>query len=171
MFIIVLFNTPGTPGLKTRSYYYYYYYYHHHHHHSQFDCRRTLDVLKLTGVGVIQPYRWTQASHTPLHRAAEDMSTTHHTSSRATRMTLMPTSRPAYDAIQHDTCLCSACYGGCKRDTARICCCGAVAAGRPAPAAVDHRPVSCQLAAQQQTRRTPLLRSINGTDGQTDGRT
>ena len=29
----------------------------------------------------------------------------------------------------------------------------------------------CPRGAQQQTHRTPLLRSIDGTDGQTDGRT
>jgi len=31
--------------------------------------------------------------------------------------------------------------------------------------------ISWQRGAQQQTRRTPLLLSIDGTDGQTDGRT
>jgi len=30
--------------------------------------------------------------------------------------------------------------------------------------------ISCPLGAQQQTRRTPLLRSIDGTDNQTDKR-
>jgi len=39
-------------------------------------------------------------------------------------------------------------------------CCGAVAVGRRAPAAVD-RSHTC---AQQQTRRTPLLQSIDETD-------
>ena len=66
-------------------------------------------------------------------------------------------------------------YGGCKRDTARICCCcGAVVAGRSVPGARRCRPrdlLPGPRGAQQQTRRTPLLRSIDGTDGQTDGRT
>jgi len=31
--------------------------------------------------------------------------------------------------------------------------------------------VSCPKGAQQQTRRTPPLLSVDGTDGQTDGRT
>jgi len=63
---------------------------------------------------------------------------------------------------------CSACYADCKRDTAHICCCGTVAVGRPAPP--PSIGISCPLGAQQQTRRTPLLRSIDGTDRQTDGR-
>ena len=40
-------------------------------------------------------------------------------------------------------------------------------AGRP-PLSTD---ISCPRSTQQQTRRTPLLRSINGTDRQTDRRT
>jgi len=40
-------------------------------------------------------------------------------------------------------------------------------ARRP-PLSID---ISCPRGAQQQTRRTPLLLSIDGTDGQTDGRT
>jgi len=42
-------------------------------------------------------------------------------------------------------------------------CCGAVAAG--------HRYLLPSRGAQERTRRTPLLRSIDGTDGRTDGRT
>jgi len=38
--------------------------------------------------------------------------------------------------------------------------CGAAAAGRP-PLSID---IFCAYGAQQQTRRTPLLRSIDGTD-------
>jgi len=38
--------------------------------------------------------------------------------------------------------------------------CGAVAAGRPAPS-ID---IFCAYGAQQQTRRTPLLRLTDGTD-------
>jgi len=40
---------------------------------------------------------------------------------------------------------------------------------RPAPAAVD-RYISCPHGAQQQTRRTPLLRWNDGTDRRTDAR-
>ena len=46
-------------------------------------------------------------------------------------------------------------------------CCGAVAAGLPAPAAVDR--YLCPRGAQQQTRRKPLPRSNDGTDRRTDG--
>jgi len=56
-------------------------------------------------------------------------------------------------------------------DTSRICCrapcCSAVAAGRPL-LSID---VSCLHGAQQQTRRTLLLRWNDGTDGWTVGRT
>jgi len=69
------------------------------------------------------------------------------------------------------TSLCSASSLGCQRDTAHICCrtqcCGAVAAGRP-PLSID---IPCPHGAQQQTRRTPLLLSIDGTDRRTDERT
>ena len=40
---------------------------------------------------------------------------------------------------------------GCQHGTARICCCGAVAAWRPAPAAVDR----CLLPAQRSTANPP----------------
>jgi len=58
----------------------------------------------------------------------------------------------------------------CKRDTACVCCsapcCGAAAAGRRRPPlSID---VSYPHGAQQQTRRTPLLRSNDRTDRQTD---
>jgi len=46
-------------------------------------------------------------------------------------------------------------------------CCGAVAAV-PYALSID---ISCPHGAQQQTRRTPLLLSIDGTDRRTDGRT
>ena len=76
--------------------------------------------------------------------------------------------RLSIDAQQGQT---SACCGGRKRDTGRICCCGSVlrrrAAGRP-PLSID---ISCPPGAQQQTRRTPLLRSIDGIDRQTHRRT
>jgi len=45
--------------------------------------------------------------------------------------------------------------------------CGAAAAGRPALSIV----IFCAYGAQQQTRRTPLLRSTDGTDVLTDRRT
>jgi len=72
--------------------------------------------------------------------------------------------------------LCSASsYAGCRRDAlpafaaerrAAAPCCGAVAARRPQQS-ID---ISSQ-GAQQQTFRTPLLLSIDGTDGRTDGST
>jgi len=40
----------------------------------------------------------------------------------------------------------------------------------PAFVAVRRAAASLLLGAQQQTRRTPLLLSIDGTDGRTDGR-
>jgi len=47
-------------------------------------------------------------------------------------------------------------------------CCGAVAAKRRCPPLpID---ISCPHGAQQQTRRTPLLLSIDRTDGRTVGR-
>jgi len=60
---------------------------------------------------------------------------------------------------------------GCQQDTARICCwtpcCGAVAAGRRAPApSID---ISCRRGAWQQTRRMQQLLSIDGTDRRTEG--
>jgi len=65
--------------------------------------------------------------------------------------------------------VCSAYCGGCERDTARIYWCGpycgAVARGRPAPAAVC-RSIS---PAQQQTRRTPALAAVDRWNWQTDG--
>jgi len=45
--------------------------------------------------------------------------------------------------------------------------CGAAAAGRPA-LSID---IFCAYGAHQQTRRTPLLRSTDGTDWLTDRRT
>jgi len=57
------------------------------------------------------------------------------------------------------TSLCSACYGGCKRDIASICCCGAVAAGRPPLSNLDRYLL---LAG-----RPVLLLSIDGTDRRT----
>jgi len=59
--------------------------------------------------------------------------------------------------------LCSAFYGGCKCNTVRICC------WAPAPA-ID-RYLLPRQGAQQQTRRTLLLRSIDGTDRRTHRRT
>jgi len=47
-------------------------------------------------------------------------------------------------------------------------CCGVVAAGRPAFAAVDRYNLPARHA-QQQTRRTPLMRSNDATDRRTDG--
>ena len=71
-----------------------------------------------------------------------------------------------------NTTPCPACRGGCKCDTARICCCGplvgVVAAGRAPPLWIY---ISSPRSAQQQTRRMLLLRSIDGTDRQADGRT
>jgi len=65
----------------------------------------------------------------------------------------------------------SAVYGGCQRDTARICCrtpcCCAPLLRRPS-LSID---ISCPRGAQQQTRRTLLQRSIDGTDRQTDRQT
>jgi len=59
--------------------------------------------------------------------------------------------------------LCSAFYGGCKCNTVRICC------WAPAPA-ID-RYLLPRQGAQQQTRRTLLLRSTDGTDRRTHRRT
>ena len=64
------------------------------------------------------------------------------------------------------TSLCSASSLGCQRDTARISCfascCGAVAAGHQASAAVDRSPASTALsskpAADRRTDIRPLLR-------------
>ena len=64
----------------------------------------------------------------------------------------------------------------CKRDTTRICCrspcgCGYGSKGgraccsRAVQQSVD---ITCPRSAQQQTRRTLLQRSIDGTDGRTD---
>jgi len=51
-------------------------------------------------------------------------------------------------------------------------CCGATAGRRPAPLlSIDIPPLSRKHGAQQQTYRTPRLRSHDGTDGQTDRRT
>jgi len=70
------------------------------------------------------------------------------------------------------TSLYSASYLGRQHDTARICCwapcCGAVAAECRCPLLSI---VSCPHGAKQQTHRTPLLLSIDGTDRRTDGRT
>jgi len=55
-------------------------------------------------------------------------------------------------------------YGGYKHDTARICCCGAVAAGSLPPATVTSPRT------QQQTRSTVLNSSTDRTDGQTPDR-
>jgi len=58
------------------------------------------------------------------------------------------------------------------RGTARICCCGAAALpGAQRQAAIDRYLLPATPGAQQQTRRTPLNRSMDGTDGRTDGRT
>jgi len=78
------------------------------------------------------------------------------------------------------TSLCSASYIGCQCNTARICCerrlrrrccmLRAPAAGtqrRRPPLSID---ISCQKGALQQTRRPPMLLSIDGTDRQTDAR-
>ena len=67
--------------------------------------------------------------------------------------------------------LCSASHGDCKPDTVRICFCCPVLRRRCCPAPPLSIDISCTRGAQQQTRRTPLLRSIDGTDRQTDGRT
>jgi len=45
-------------------------------------------------------------------------------------------------------------------------CCGTITAGRP-PLSID---ISCPQSAQQQTRRPPLLLSIDGTDRRTPDR-
>jgi len=68
------------------------------------------------------------------------------------------------------TSLCSASYVTCQRDTARICCRTPLLLGaRRPPLSID---ISCPHGAQQQTRRTPRLRSNDGTDRQTEyGRT
>jgi len=42
--------------------------------------------------------------------------------------------------------------------------CGAVAAGRPALSIDRAPPIFCAYGAQQQTRRTPLMRLTDGTD-------
>ena len=61
---------------------------------------------------------------------------------------------------------------GCQDATVRICCwapcCGTVAAGRQAPATVDGYLLQARRSAAN--RRTPLLRSSDRTDRQTDGR-
>ena len=63
--------------------------------------------------------------------------------------------------------LCSAFYGRCKRDTARICCCGAVAAGRR-PCSNRSISPACPPGPQRQTRRTlPTVRTDRWTDGRT----
>ena len=66
--------------------------------------------------------------------------------------------------IPQKTTLCSASYVGCQRNPARICC-----RGLCYWPAIDR----CLLRAgpQQQTRRRPLLVSIDGTGRRTDGRT
>ena len=60
---------------------------------------------------------------------------------------------------------------GCQHGTARIRCwaprCDAATAGCPTPPLLI--AVSCPYGAQQQTGRTPLLRSNDGTDKRTDG--
>jgi len=72
-------------------------------------------------------------------------------------------------ADQLETSLYSAGYGGCKRDTVRISCCGAVAAaGRPAPATVDrHLPHAGRPAANP----PHATAAVSRWDRQTDGRT
>ena len=62
---------------------------------------------------------------------------------------------------------------GCRRDTARSLLQSAVPRRSccRAPALVGSIDISRQHAAQQQTRRMPLLRFNDGTDGRTDGRT
>jgi len=59
---------------------------------------------------------------------------------------------------------------GCQHDTARICCrapcCGAVAAERRRVLSIY---ISCLPSVQQQTHRTALLLSNDGTDRRTDG--
>jgi len=47
---------------------------------------------------------------------------------------------------------------------------GAAAAAAGRPAVQQSIDISCAPGAQQQTHRTPLLRSTNGTDRRTDGR-
>ena len=67
----------------------------------------------------------------------------------------------------------SASYVGCQRDAARICCrapcvmttAGAVATERLRLVSLS---ISCPRSAQQQTRRRPLLLSMDGKDRQTD---
>jgi len=65
-----------------------------------------------------------------------------------------------------ETSLCSASFLGCQHDTARIYCC--------APSAgTCYRsifPTRGALSSKPAARRTPLLLSIDGTDGRTDGR-
>jgi len=62
---------------------------------------------------------------------------------------------------------------GCRRDTARSLLQSAVPRRSccRAPALVASIDISHPHAAQQQTRRMPLLRFNDGTDGRTDGRT
>jgi len=79
-----------------------------------------------------------------------------------------------YNRKRYETSLCSASYVGGQRDTAHICCwascCGAVAAEHRRLLSIDISSLR-PLGAQQQTHRTPLLRSIDRWDRQTDGRT
>jgi len=66
------------------------------------------------------------------------------------------------------TGLCSAFYGGCKRDTARVCCRAPCCAAAPLLLGARRLPLSidipCPPGAQQQTRRLLLQRSVDGTD-------
>ena len=64
-----------------------------------------------------------------------------------------------------ETSLCSAFYGGCKRDTARICCwplCCCMPCCWP-PAMQQSIDIAYPQGTQQQTNRTRLQRSIDGT--------
>jgi len=65
-------------------------------------------------------------------------------------------------------CPSSASCVSCQRATARIYCCGAVLLDAQRPAAID-RYLLYPPGTQQQTRRTLLQRSLDGTDRPTDG--
>ena len=65
------------------------------------------------------------------------------------------------------TSLCWASFVGCQQDSTHICCWAPAPAARRPQLSID---TSCPQGAQQQTRWSPLLRSIDGTDRRKDGR-
>ena len=65
------------------------------------------------------------------------------------------------------TSLCWASFVDCQQDSTHICCWAPAPAARRPQLSID---TSCPQGAQQQTRWSPLLRSIDGTERRKDGR-